>query len=80
MRDLVASPAFRLRKRTERVLHKLVPSSYTPLYNMVTFTRIPYAEAKRRGARAARVIDTVGWIVLVAILLLVLGVLWGIAR
>jgi kynurenine 3-monooxygenase len=77
MRDRVASPAFRMKKRAQRVLHRVLPGWYTPLYNMVTFTRIPYAEARRRAARAARVLHVVGWILLIAALLFVLGVLWG---
>jgi kynurenine 3-monooxygenase len=78
MRDLVASPAFRLQKKTERMLHRLLPRWYTPLYNMVTFTRIPYAEARRRAERAGRVLRAIGWILLVSFLLVVLGVLWGV--
>jgi kynurenine 3-monooxygenase len=77
MRDRVASTAFRLKKRTQRVLHRVVPRWYTPLYNMVTFSRIPYAEAGRRAARAERALHVVGWILLVAVMLVVLGVLWG---
>jgi kynurenine 3-monooxygenase len=77
MRDRVASPAFRLKKRTQRVLHRVLPGLYTPLYNMVTFSRIPYAEARRRAARAERALHAVGWILLIVIMLLVLGVLWG---
>ena len=49
MRDHVASPTFRLRKRGERVLHRLIPFWYTPLYNMISFTRIPYSDARRRA-------------------------------
>ncbi|MHC4785985.1 MAG: FAD-dependent oxidoreductase [Planctomycetota bacterium] len=77
MRDRVASPAFRLKKRTQRVLHRMLPRWYTPLYNMVTFTRIPYAEARRRAERAEGVLRAVGWVLVVAVLLFVLGVLWG---
>jgi kynurenine 3-monooxygenase len=77
MRDRVASPVFRLRKRTERVLHRELPNWYTPLYNMVTFTRIPYAEARRRAQRLERVLRVIGWILLIAVGLFVLGVLWG---
>ena len=77
MRDRVASLAFRLKKKTQRVLHRLLPGLFTPLYNMVTFTRIPYAEARRRAERAEGALRVVGWVVLIAVLLLVLGVLWG---
>jgi kynurenine 3-monooxygenase len=77
MRDRVASPLFRLRKRIERVLHRLLPRWYTPRYNMVSFTRIPYAEAQRRGRHADRVLTTACWLVLVLFMLVVLGILWG---
>jgi kynurenine 3-monooxygenase len=77
MRDRVASPLFRLRKRVERVLHRLLPRWYTPRYNMVSFTRIPYADAQRRARRADRVLNGVGWIVLAAFMLAILAILWG---
>jgi len=56
MRDHVASARFRLKKRTERMLHRLLPRWYTPLYNLVSFTLIPYAEAVARTRRAKRVL------------------------
>jgi kynurenine 3-monooxygenase len=56
MRDHTASGMFRARKRAERVLHRLLPFWYTPLYNMVSFTCIPYAEARRRAARQGRIV------------------------
>jgi kynurenine 3-monooxygenase len=62
MRDRVASPAFRLKKKTQRLLHRVLPRWYTPLYNMVTFTRIPYAEARDRAARAERVLHVTCWV------------------
>jgi len=65
MRDHVASARFRLKKRTQRILHRLLPRWYTPLYNLVSFTLIPYAEARRRAARADRVVKVVGWTLLV---------------
>jgi kynurenine 3-monooxygenase len=77
MRDRVASLAFRLKKKTQRVLHRLLPGLFTPLYNMVTFTRIPYAEARRRAERAEGVLRVAGWILLITALVFVVGVLWG---
>lgn len=58
MRDRVASPLFVLRKRLAVVLHALFPRWYLPLYTMIEFTRIPYADAVRRARRQARV---AGW-------------------
>jgi kynurenine 3-monooxygenase len=54
MRDRVASPLFRLEKRAEVLLHRLLPRRFVPLYAMISFTRIPYAEAKARALRQRR--------------------------
>ena len=51
MRDRTASPVFRAKKRLDHALEALLPGSYLPLYTMVSFTRIPYAEAARRARR-----------------------------
>ncbi len=56
MRDRVASTTFLLGKKVEKVLHRLFPRWYLPLYTMVSFTRIPYADAVRRAARQTRVV------------------------
>ncbi len=56
MRDRTGSRLFLLGKRLERQLHRLFPRAYLPLYTMVTFTRIPYAEARRRARRQNRVV------------------------
>jgi kynurenine 3-monooxygenase len=51
MRDKVGDPAFLARKRREQRLSRWFPRSYVPLYSMVSFSTIPYAEAVRRAAR-----------------------------
>jgi len=56
MRDATASPWFRGRKRLERVLHRLAPGLFIPLYSMVTFTSIPYGQAVRQARRQWRVV------------------------
>ena len=53
MRDKTASKIFRAKKKLDHALEGLLPGIYLPLYTMVTFTRIPYANAARR-ARIAR--------------------------
>jgi kynurenine 3-monooxygenase len=63
MRDRVASPWFVLQKRMAILLHRLLPRWYLPLYTMVEFTRIPYADAVRR----ARTQDRVVWAAAVGI-------------
>jgi len=63
MRDKTASRVFRMRKALERGLHRALPGWYTPLYTLVSFTNVPYADAVRRARRQ-------DWIVLAVALLL----------
>lgn len=49
MRDSVGNSAWRFRKEIEHTLEKAFPESYISKYEMVSFTRLPYAEALRRG-------------------------------
>jgi kynurenine 3-monooxygenase len=49
MRDRVADPRFLLRKKVELALEAKYPQLFVPKYAMVTFHRIPYATALRRG-------------------------------
>ncbi|MBK9449184.1 MAG: FAD-dependent monooxygenase [Bacteroidetes bacterium] len=49
MRDRVGDPNWRFRKLIEHKLEKTFPESYVSRYEMVSFTRTPYAEALRRG-------------------------------
>jgi kynurenine 3-monooxygenase len=49
MRDKTASKTFRAKKKLDHLLEGLLPGIYLPLYTMITFTRIPYAEAARRA-------------------------------
>jgi kynurenine 3-monooxygenase len=64
MRDSVANPSFQLRKRVEHVLQALDPSKYKPLYNLVSFSNMPYAEAKEVGGATVRfaqaIVDQIG--------------------
>jgi kynurenine 3-monooxygenase len=56
MRDKTASKTFRAKKKLDHLLEALLPGIYLPLYTMVTFTRIPYAQAARRAQRQDRII------------------------
>src|SRR5437773_4123212 len=49
MRDKTASKTFRAKKKLDHFLEAALPGIYLPLYTMVTFTRIPYAEAAHRA-------------------------------
>jgi len=50
MRDRVADPRFLFRKKVELALEAKYPKVFVPKYAMVTFHRIPYATALKRGA------------------------------
>jgi kynurenine 3-monooxygenase len=49
MRDRVADPRFLFRKKVELALEAKYPQLFVPKYAMVTFHRIPYAIARKRG-------------------------------
>jgi len=58
MRDKTASRAFRAKKKLDHFLEAALPGIYLPLYTMVTFTRIPYAQAARRARLQDRMLYT----------------------
>ena len=68
MRSSVTKVSYLIRKKVETVLHKVFPSLVIPLYSMVSFSRIPYAEAKRRARVQQAWFETVGWASLVGAL------------
>lgn len=49
MRDRTGDPKFLLRKRIERHITERHPDRWVPLYSMVTFSHMPYAEALAIG-------------------------------
>lgn len=55
MRDKVGSRLFLWRKKLEHTLHAWFPKSMTPRYDLVSFSTVPYVEARRQGER----IDTI---------------------
>lgn len=60
MRSKVVDPYFLRKKRIEARLHDLFPDRWIPLYTMVTFTTIPYAEARARARHQDQLLDTLG--------------------
>ena len=75
MRDKTASRAFRAKKKLDHFLEAALPGMYLPLYTMVTFTRVPYAQAARRARLQDRILFTalvllvlIGTLVLAALL------------
>src|SRR5262249_27178754 len=57
LRERVADPQFLLRKRLERALNRLAPERFQPLYNMISFTTMPYTEALRIECGQRSIID-----------------------
>jgi kynurenine 3-monooxygenase len=54
MRDKVGSRVFRLGKRAEHAVERWAPDHFESLYELVSFTTVPYAEARRRAAAQRR--------------------------
>jgi kynurenine 3-monooxygenase len=71
MRDKTASKTFRAQKKLDHLLEGLLPGVYLPLYTMISFTRIPYAEAAHRARRQDRIVYASLSAALVVIILLV---------
>ena len=67
MREMVADASFLYHKKVEQAVHaelgEKMPERATPLYNLVSFTNVPYADALKRGkaleAAIARVVSLV---------------------
>jgi kynurenine 3-monooxygenase len=72
MRDKVGSRRFVLQKKAAVLLHALLPRWYLPLYTMIEFTRIPYAEAVRRARRQNRIVGIALAAILLALLMLLM--------
>ncbi|MCI0363195.1 MAG: FAD-dependent monooxygenase [Phycisphaerales bacterium] len=66
MRDHTASRVFRMKKKFGQAMHRLFPQWFMPLYNMISFSTIPYAQAQRRAATQSRTLKFVGWFLLAA--------------
>ena len=71
MRDKTASRTFRAKKKLDHLLEAALPGIYLPLYTMVTFTRIPYAQAAQR----ARLQDRIVYAALIAAVIIIVSLL-----
>jgi kynurenine 3-monooxygenase len=80
MRDKTASKTFRTKKKLDHFLEAALPGIYLPLYTMVTFTRIPYAEAARRGRRQDCIVYASLVIATMSILVLSIWIVRSLAR
>ncbi|MDG2054767.1 MAG: NAD(P)/FAD-dependent oxidoreductase [Phycisphaerales bacterium] len=56
MRDTVRSPIFNVKKKIERFLTQISRGRYKSLYEMVSFTTIPYAKVCQRARRRQRIL------------------------
>jgi kynurenine 3-monooxygenase len=68
MRDKTASKTFLFGKKVEKVLAKLLPGRFVPLYYMVSFSRTPYADAVSRARTQWRAVFAVVGVALFAVL------------
>ncbi len=59
MRDLVSDDTFVERKKIEKELYLRYPEQWVPLYNMVTFSHRPYAEALNTGKKQDAIMQNV---------------------
>ena len=59
MRDLSAQPEFQLRLKIEKNIASHFPQKFNTLYSMVTFDRVPYAEAQQKAARQGKLLDQI---------------------
>jgi kynurenine 3-monooxygenase len=76
MRDHVGSPKFLRKKKFERLKHNVFPN-YLPLYSMVSFSRIPYAQAVQRAKQQDRTVrNTLVAAAINAIAIVILALWW----
>ncbi|KAI9322969.1 hypothetical protein DFJ73DRAFT_875330 [Zopfochytrium polystomum] len=80
MRSSVTKTSYLLRKAVEKHLHRLFPALVIPLYTMVSFSRIPYAEAMRRFRRQTEWFNWAGWAAAAAAAVGVVTIGVGVAR
>jgi kynurenine 3-monooxygenase len=59
MRDRVSQPEFLLQKKIEGWFSEKHPTLWTPLYSMVTFSHVPYADALEKGDRQEYIMQKV---------------------
>ncbi|KAJ3210189.1 hypothetical protein HDU67_005572 [Dinochytrium kinnereticum] len=60
MRSSVTKTGYLIRKKVESFLHRYFPKSVIPLYTMVSFSRIPYADALERFNRQTQWFNLAG--------------------
>ena len=56
MRDGTARLSFKWKKKLDHLLNRLMPKVYVPLYDLVSFTTVPYAAARERARHQDRTV------------------------
>jgi kynurenine 3-monooxygenase len=56
LRDRVHRPGYALKAAADRMLSRLAPRAWSPLYTMISHTTMPYAEALARARRQDRIL------------------------
>ena len=69
MRDRTAHLSFRLKKKLDHALNRVMPRAFVPLYDLVSFSTVPYAAARRRARRQDRAVLVAGTAVAVVLVL-----------
>lgn len=59
MRDLSGRPEFQLKKKYEQTIHAAFYDRVSPRYNLVSFSTVPYVEARKRGEHLDAIIANV---------------------
>jgi kynurenine 3-monooxygenase len=59
MRDRVGDPTFLYKKKLEQAVHAMFPDRVFPQYNLVSFSTVPYEEARRRGRELDGVLEKI---------------------
>ena len=59
MRDKTADPKFLLQKKIEKKFSNIYPNKWTPLYSMVSFTNIAYADAWKIGIKQEKIMQKI---------------------
>ena len=68
MRERTASRRFRFKTRIQKELNRCFPRAYQPLYNLISFTTMPYAEALELVRRRHRRVMLTAGLLVAAIL------------
>jgi len=52
-------------------MHRMFPNTFIPLYNMISFSTIPYATAQQRAERQTKILSFIGGTLAIALVIIV---------